>query len=249
LRTRKENLEQVKRLLEKQEMVMARKLADHSALKTVAAVGIFLIMILGSVFFGVYKFVAPTYRGVAVVQLAPPAGLQGTELQAWLTRQMEFLRSQDVTFAAWRILRGGDQHYTMHDVREEWLATLGKSLTMQLDGASRALAIRYYGREAEGVSQVCNALATAYVTPTGREPADPQGAGAGATILEKATVPDVPDEDHRWLLSLGISAVAMFLSLLLVILVRHYVARQLREIDEMADAQDLADLKGDLAAG
>ena len=74
LKSRGNSLEQVKRLLEKQELVMARKLADHGALKTVAAVGIFVIMILGATFFGVYQFVSPTYRSEAIVAL-PANGL------------------------------------------------------------------------------------------------------------------------------------------------------------------------------
>ena len=75
LRARKENLEQVKRLLEKQEMVMARReLADHNAIKTVAAVGIFVIMVLGSVFFGVYRFVHPVYRSQALVTIGSTRG-------------------------------------------------------------------------------------------------------------------------------------------------------------------------------
>jgi len=247
LRNRKENLEQVKRLLEKQEMIMARKLADHNALKTVAAVGIFLILILGSVFCGVYKFVNPTYRSEATVQLAPPANLQGVELQAWLTRQMEFMRSPEVTFAAWKVLRSEGEHYSMHDVREEWVASLGQRLSMQLDGATRTLAIRYVGPNAQGVSQVCNALATAYVTPGSREAGDARGAGAGAVILARANRSDSPVEDNRFTLSLSLAAAALFVSLILVIVFRHYVARQLREIDQMADEADLADLKGELA--
>ena len=139
---RKDNLEQVKRLLEKQEMVMARKLADHNALKTVAAVGIFLIMILGSTFIGIYKFANPTYRTEAVIQLAPPPaqqGVAGNDLQAWMARQMEFMRTDDVTFAAWKVLRSPEGHYAMHDLREEWLASLTRNLVMQIDPTTKTL--------------------------------------------------------------------------------------------------------------
>ncbi len=83
-------------------------LPTTTPLKTVAAVGIFVIMVLGSVFISVYKFVNPIYRSEAVVQLTPPAATvaSGTAAtQAWLTRQMEFIRSEDVTFTAWKILR------------------------------------------------------------------------------------------------------------------------------------------------
>jgi chromosome segregation ATPase len=247
LKARKENLEQVKRLLEKQEMVMARKLADHNALKTVAAVGIFLIMILGSVFLGVYKFVSPMYRSEAVVQLAPPAGLEGVELQAWLTRQMEFMRSNEVTFAAWKVLRSEGENYSMHDVREQWMSSLGTKLNMELDGAARRLSIRYMGPNAHGVSQVCNALATAYVNPGVRENLDAAGPGAGAMIMAKASAPQYPAQDNRVMTSLSVTAVVLFISFIAVLLFRHYVRRQLREIDRMADEEDLAGLKGELA--
>ena len=94
LRSRRENLEQVKRLLEKQEMVMARKLADHNAFKTVAAVGIFVIMVLGSAFLGVNHFVHPLYRSEAVVQLAAPQDLHGADLESWMNKQAEAVRSE-----------------------------------------------------------------------------------------------------------------------------------------------------------
>jgi hypothetical protein len=245
LKARKENLEQVKRLLEKQEMVMSRKLADHSAIKTVAAVLVCVIMILGIVFTGVYKFVNPVYRSEAVVQLAPPAGLEGVELQAWLTKQMEFMRSNDVTFAAWKVLRS--ENYGMHDVREDWVGSLGKNLGMQLDGASRTLSVRYTGPNPEGVSQVCNALAAAYTTPESREGHDAKAWGAGAVILAKATAPQTPTQDSRVMTSLWVTVVVLLVSTLLVVLFRHYVRRQLREIDRMADEEDLADLKGEMA--
>ena len=76
-------------------MVMARKLADHNAIKTVAAVGIFVIMVLGSVFFGIYRFVRPTYRSEAVVQLAVPQDLQGADVDTWITKQIEFVKSEE----------------------------------------------------------------------------------------------------------------------------------------------------------
>jgi uncharacterized protein involved in exopolysaccharide biosynthesis len=204
-------------------------------------------MILGSVFTAVYKFVNPVYRSEAVVQLAPPAGLAGAELQAWLTRQMEFVRSNDVTFAAWKVLRSESEHYAMHDVREEWVGSLGKNLSMQLDGASRTLAIRYTGPNPQGVSQVCNALAEAYTAPETRENRDSKAWGAGALILAKAAPPQTPAVDNRVMTSLWVTAVVLLVSALLVVLFRHYVRRQLREIDRMADEEDLAELKGEMA--
>jgi chromosome segregation ATPase len=248
LRSRKENLEQVKRLLEKQEMVMARKLADHNALKTVAAVGIFVIMVLGSVFIGVYKFVNPVYRSEAVVQLAPPASIAGAEQQAWMAKQVDFFRTDDLTFTAWKMLRAPDEHYGMHDVREEWLASLSKNLSVQLDPASKTVAIRYTGPNPDGVAQVCNALADAYATPTARETTSEQnrGYGVGSTVLAKAAAPIYPAEDSRLMLSLSVVAIVLFLSLIMVIVFRHYVARQLREIDQMADEQDLDDIRTEM---
>lgn len=248
LRARKENLEQVKRLLEKQEMVMARKLADHNAIKTVAAVGIFVIMILGSAFFGVYRFMSPVFRSEAVVQLTPPAGLQGLEAEAWLSRQMEFVRSPEVTHAAWKVLRSAEEHYAMHDVRDEWLGSINKHLSMQIDSPGKTLSIRYSGPNATGVSQVCNALAAAYSQPSMREVTEQtKNVGAGAQVLAKATPPLYPAEDHRLMVSMSVVAVVLFVSLLLVMIFRHFVARQLREIDQMADQQDLEELGGDLA--
>jgi hypothetical protein len=256
LRLRKENLEQVKRLLEKQEMVMARKLADHNAIKTVAAVGIFVIMILGSAFAGVYRFVRPVYRSEAIVQLAAPKDLQGADLENWLNKQMAFVRDNDVTFGAWKILRGSDEHYSMHDVRDEWVASLNKNLAMQLDAATQKLFIRYSGPDAEGVSQVCNALAVAYATPGMRDSgapgaagAAPQGAnppGMGAQVVAKATISAFPAEDNRLMISMYVVAGVLAISLLFVMLFRHFVARQLKEIDEMADAQELDEMRTDL---
>ena len=250
LRSRKENLEQVKRLLEKQEMVMARKLADHNALKTVAAVGIFVIMVLGSTFIGVYKFANPTYRSEAVIQLAPAQGVAGNELQGWMARQMEFMRSEDVTFAAWKILRSPENHYAMQDGRDEWLTSLTKNLVMQIDPTTKTLTVRYSGPIAEGVSQVCNALATAYANPGTRESvnAETTAIGDGASIVAPASTPAVPADDTRMTLSLCVVAVVLFVSLLLVIVFRHYVARQLREIDQMADEQDLEDIQAEMPA-
>jgi chromosome segregation ATPase len=249
LRARKENLEQVKRLLEKQEMVMARKLADHNAVKTVAAVGIFVIMVLGSVFFSVYRFVRPVYRSEAVVQLAAPQELAATDLDAWLRQQMEFTRSSDVTYAAWKILRGEDEHYAMHDVRDEWLATLPSHLHLTLDSGSKTLAVQYSGPEAHGVSQVCNALATAYANPGMRDPGAAESnraLGAGAQLLAKATAPLYPLEDNRMMICMCLVAVVLFVSLILVMIFRHFIARQLREIDQMADAEDLQSAQSDL---
>ena len=250
VRARKENLEQVKRLLEKQEMVMARKLADHNAIKTVAAVGIFVIMVLGSVFFGVYRFVPPLYRSEAVVQLAAPPDLQGVELQAWLNQQKAFMWSGEVTAAAWKILRNGEDHYAMHDVREEWLGSLGSHLSLSLDPASNTLAVRYTGPDAEGLSQVCNALAMAYTTPGKRDSAKAnETLGLGSQVLAQATAPAYPVEDSRLMISLSVVAVTLLVSLMLVMIFRHFIARQLREIDQMADAQELEDIKGDLPEG
>jgi len=250
LRARKENLEQVKRLLEKQEMVMARKLADHNAIKTVAAVGIFVIMILGSVFIGVYRFVRPVYRSEAVVQLAAPQNLQGAELDGWLKQQMDYMRSNEVTSAAWKVLRSEEQHYSMHDVRDEWVNSLPSRLNLTLDGGSKALSVRYSGSDAEGVSQVCNALAIAYTTPGLREQAGDQtkALGLGSQVLAKATVPLYPVEDNRMMVSMSIVAVALFVSLILVMIFRHFITRQLKEIDQMAE-EELADMKTDLPEG
>ncbi len=246
IRARKENLEQVKRLLEKQEMVMARKLADHNAIKTVAAVGIFVIMVLGSVFFGIYHFVNPLYRAEATVQLAVPSNLQGADLELWFNKQMEFVRSDEVTSAAWKVLRSPDEHYGMHDVREEWAGSLGSHLTMELDSKKAALTVQYSGPDANGVSQVANALAVAYSTPGLRDSAElTKNAGLGAQVI-KAAPPIFPLQDNRMMVSLGTVAVTLFISLILVMIFRFFIARQLKEIDRMADANELEDVKLDM---
>ncbi len=239
-RLRKENLEQVKRLLEKQEMVMARKLADHNAIKTVAAAGIFVIMVLGSVFFGVYRFVRPVYRSEAVIQLAAPEN--STDVDGWLGKQMAFLRSNEVAYTAWKLLREGDEHYNMHDVREEWLASLGDHLSIARDAGGKALVVRYTGPEAEGVSQVANAIATAYTKPTKRESTDETRKwGMDAQILAKATPAAYPAEDNRLTTFAIVASVVMLVSILAVMVFRHFVRRQLRAIDEMVEGEDLSD--------
>ena len=72
--------------------------------------------------------------------------------------------------------------------------------------------------------------------------------GAGASLVAPATIPAFPAEDNRMTLSLSVVAVVLFVSLLLVIVFRHYVARQLREIDQMADEQDLEDIQAEMPA-
>ena len=204
---------------------------------------------LGSVFAGVYKFVNPTFRSEATVQLAAPAGAQGAELQKWLSQQTEFVRNHEVTDAAWKLLRGTDEKYAMHDGREEWQASLAKSLALQMDPQGKTLAIRYSGQDGLGVSQVCNALATALTNPQLRETSEQTKAiGAGSTVLAKATASLYPADDNRLMLSLSVVAGVLMVSLVLVIMFRHYVARQLQEIDQMADEADLADIKGELPA-
>jgi len=213
----------------------------------VAAVGIFVIMVLGSVFFGVYRFANPVYRAEAIVQLAPPATAHGVELEAWFTRQVEFLKSTEVTTAAWKALRAPDEHYAMHDVREEWLATLPKLLNLQLDEASKTVAIRYTGPASDGVAQVCNALAAAYISPMSRDATEGTvDFGNGATIVAKAEPPRTPLEDSRLTLSLSVVAIALFVSLILVMIFRYFVARQLKEIDDMAEEQELAEIQTEI---
>ncbi len=239
IRARKENLEQVKRLLEKQEMVMARKLADHNAVKTVAAVGIFVIMISGRhAFLGVYQFVRPVYQSEATIKLAPQPTLTGPALDAWINAQAEYIKSPEVTAAAWKVLRGGDEHYAMHSTTDEWLASLGKNLSVDASASTGTLLVKYTGPDAAGVSQVCNSLASAYTTPGLRESSEANRAlGLGSQTVAKATASLTPIEDNRMMISLSVVAAVLFVSLLLVILFRHFVARLLKEIDQMADAQ------------
>ena len=135
----------------------------------------------------------------------------------------------------------------MHDVRDDWLASLGSHLSLTLDPASNTLAVRYTGPDAQGVSQVCNALAAAYTTPGKRDSAKSgESLGLGSQVLAPAIEPAYPVEDSRLMISLTVAASALLVSLLLVMIFRHFIARQLREIDQMADAQELEDMKADL---
>ncbi len=247
LRARRENLEQVKRLLEKQEMVMARKLADHNAFKTVAAVGIFVIMVLGSAFFGVTHFVRPLYQSEAVVQLAAPSDLQGTDLQNWLNNQVQYLHSNDVAVAAWKVLKSAENHYTLQDVREEWLASLQKNLTLSLDSRAKSITIHYAGLDPDGVADASNALARAYLQPDLRESSDGnKNTGQGAQLTQKATPPVYPIEDNRMMIWACVVAGALLLSVIFVLIFRHFISRQLKEIDQMADMKDLEDIKSEM---
>jgi hypothetical protein len=184
---------------------------------------------------------SPVYRTEAVIHTAPGSAERDTD--AWLTRQAEFIRSPEVTGAAWRILRSPDNHYAMHDVREEWLNSFAKHLTIAPDPAQRTLTIRYTGPAAEGVSQVANALASAYVNPNLRETTDvTRTVGAGSELLNPAVVPARPAQDNRLTTALALAASAIFVALVAVMSFRHLVSRQLREIDAMADPTDLSDL-------
>ncbi|HVX85669.1 MAG TPA: hypothetical protein VH253_12885 [Phycisphaerae bacterium] len=242
LRSKRDTLEQVKRFLERQEMVMARKLADHHALRTVAAVGIFLLMVLGGSFAAVYTWVSPLYRGEAVIQTAPPPRAGGVQADAWLQQQAAFLRSPELTSAAWRILRAPDNHYAMHDAQEDWINSLPRHLTIIPDDTARSLTIRYTGPAAEGVSQVCNALASAYVNPNLRDATDAtRSVGEGSTLAAQAFAPAKPIEDPRLKLSLAAAASVIFLALLAVMGLRHTVSRQLRQIDAIAEGEVLDD--------
>lgn len=250
LKLKGENLEQVKRLMEKQELIMARKLADHAAIKTVAAVGIFVIMILGITFAGVYWLISPVYRTEAVVQLtalnpqSPPERIA----QA-LQSAMEQMQSQNVTYPAWVALRAGN--YNLQDNRQEWLEGLPAHLTLHVDSASRTLSLYYTGRSADGVAMVCNALAAAFVEATrvkapNARPDDPPTL-ATAAVAARALPPIAPVEDRRMPLALSTTAVVLFASLLAVLTMRHIVRKQLRDIDQMAEASDWAQARAELA--
>jgi uncharacterized protein involved in exopolysaccharide biosynthesis len=121
---------------------------------------------------------------------------------------------------------------------------------MQLDAGSKTLAIRYNGPDGEGVAAVCNALAAAYTTPGTRETSnETKTAGLGAQIVAKATVPLTPIEDNRMMISLIVVAGVLLVSVGFVIIFRRFITRQLREIDQMADAEDLADIQSELPDG
>jgi hypothetical protein len=47
-------------------------------------------------------------------------------------------------------------------------------------------------------------------------------------------------------ISLSVVAAVMFVSLILVMVFRHFIARQLKEIDQMADEKDLQEVDAEL---
>ena len=155
---------------------------------------------------------------------------------------MAFVRSSEVANAAWKVLRNSDEHYNMHDVHEEWANSLGEHLAVVREDGSKSFVVRYTGPDPEGVSQVANALATAYITP-GMRDAKSEGRtnGMGAQVLAKAPVPTYPFEDNRLTTFAIVASVVLLVSILAVIVFRHIVARQLREIDDMADGADLSE--------
>ena len=91
------------------------------------------------------------------------------------------------------MLRSADVHYSMHDVRDEWLASLPSHLSVARDANNKAIAIRYTGPDAEGVADVSNALAAAYSTPGQRESTEQTLPWAlpRAAVLAKATPPPI----------------------------------------------------------
>jgi hypothetical protein len=157
------------------------------------------------------------------------------------------MRNKVLTDGAWNVLRSPELRYSMHDVQDEWVQSLPDHLITSMDAGSKALAIRYTGPDAEGVSQVCNALAKAYVDPTLRAlDESTHSIGAGAHIAATATPPMHPLEDNRLNLALAATAATLLVSLLAVMIFRHVISRQLKEIDQMADAKELDEIGGDL---
>lgn len=241
LKARGTSLEQVKRLLEKQELVMARKLADHSAAKTVAAVGIFVIMILGISFGAVYQFISPTYRSEAIVNLQSSTSSDG--------EMNKLVRSDTVVNSAWDHL--ANDGYNLQSERDAFVRTLADDLQVHVMPATKQMSLAYAGSSSTGVAQVANALADAYA----RALAGPLDPGLSATqeavklkpwIARVAVAPSVPVVDTRFVTGLTISASLLFVALLVVMVMRVYIYRQMREIDRMADEEDLDNLKGEL---
>lgn len=248
LKVRADNLEQVKKLLERQELIMARKMADHTAIKTVAAVGVFLAMILGITFAGVYWLVAPVYRGEAIVQTTPPAKITDSATPAWLEQQDKSLRNPELIVSAWQTLR--QDNYSGHDNREDWINTLDKHLLTRPDPASKSLVIQYTGATADSVAQVANAVALSYVDANKVLQKNDKGQEETlypARIIAKAVPPAMPISDNRMTLALTLAACLLAVSLMAVLSMRHIVHRQLKDIDHMADSDDLENMAGDIA--
>ena len=123
-------------------------MADHTALKTVAAVGVFVAMILGLTFTGVYWLVSPVYRSEAVVQVSVPVNVAPEAAGAYVAKAADTLKSETVTFPAWQTLRAAN--YGMQDNREEWLNTLGTRLTLRPDVNTKTISVQYTGATRSG---------------------------------------------------------------------------------------------------
>lgn len=243
--TRKENLDQVKRLLEKQELVLSRKLADHSAMRTVGIVSIAVAAILFTVFSGVYHFVKPVWRSEAIVQVTPPASLHEKDVAGWLAKQEETLRSPDVIAIAWQGLR--QDGYGGHDNRDAFVASLAAQLKVTPDVGSKQLSVQYTGGEAKDAADICNALSGGYsvllakqadkVAPdaTDTEKAKATASAAKATIFAKATPAQIPIKDDRRNLALMIAGSTMIVAAVFGLIIRFFIRRSLREIEKMSD--------------
>ena len=53
-------------------------------------------------------------------------------------------------------------------------------------------------------------------------------------------------EDSRLITSMCLAAAVMLVSMILVMMFRHFITRQLKEIDEMADAKNLEDVESEI---
>lgn len=246
--TRKENLEQVRRLLEKQELVLSRKLADHSAMRTVGIVVIAITAILFGAFSGVYQFVKPVWRSEAIVQIAPPASLKEKDLAAWLGKQEEMFRSPEVVAVAWQGLR--QDGYGGHDSRDAFAASLGTHLKVLPDMSAKQLSLQYTGGEAKDVADVCNALAAGYSVAlakhgdkVGSDATDTEieraAASAGkSSIFAKATPAQIPIKDDRRNMALLTAGGAMVLAGIFGLIIRFFIRRSLREIEKMTGEEN-----------
>ncbi len=235
IRIKRDNLEQVQRLLEKQEMVMARKLADQSALKTVAAVGIFVVMVLGSTVAGVYSLARPRYESAAIVQLQPPAALHGTARAKWFNGEKQALRGLPVLNSAWQILARAN--YGGQNTRRAFISSLANDLHTRVDAKAGTMSVHYASGTAKDSAAAANALARGFVIA---------GAVKGAKVLAPAVQPQYAARDNRWGLILTIDACVFGAAAIAVVLLRQRIAAQLRQIDGIADDADLADVRDEL---
>jgi hypothetical protein len=219
-----------------QERETPQKPARSSAIKTLAAVALFALMVLGITVVGVYGFVSPVFRSEADVQLVPPSDLKPADLPDWLARQTKDVRADpEVLEDAWKQMREvGSSRYNS---KEEWLAALPRDMDVKLDTATKTMSVRMIGDSRAGLCAAANAVAAAYVDKAARlkaESSHPDHMGT-AVLAVRATPAAISATDPRMSLAASLSVAALLTGLLAVMVFRRALMKDLRAIDDMED--------------